>query len=78
MAVGSNLREKIAGRNLIDTSDENKTYGHVTISIGVAAISAEDDSDSIIKRADKALYLAKQSGRNMVCGERDLQPIGKH
>jgi diguanylate cyclase len=78
MAVGSNLREKIAGRNLIDTSDENKSYGHVTISIGAAAISAEDDSNSIIKRADKALYLAKQSGRNKVCGERDLQPIGKH
>lgn len=40
---------------------------NVTISIGVAATMGETDStDSLLKRADEALYEAKQSGRNRV------------
>ena len=40
---------------------------NVTISIGVAATTGETDStDSLLKRADEALYEAKQSGRNRV------------
>ncbi|RJS93590.1 GGDEF domain-containing protein [Salinisphaera sp. Q1T1-3] len=40
----------------------------VTISIGVATLKAEDaDIEAAIKRADAALYCAKQSGRNRVC-----------
>ena len=46
--------------------DENNK-GHVTISLGVAVISSDTDSgDAILKRADEALYRAKESGRNRV------------
>jgi diguanylate cyclase (GGDEF)-like protein len=39
----------------------------LTMSIGVAEFTSEDDSVStIMNRADKALYLAKQNGRNRV------------
>lgn len=40
----------------------------VTVSIGVAAISADDRSaGDLIGRVDKALYRAKDEGRNRVC-----------
>ena len=40
---------------------------NVTVSIGVAAIeSAADTMETILKRADEALYSAKRSGRNRV------------
>jgi diguanylate cyclase (GGDEF)-like protein len=39
----------------------------VTVSIGSAEIRAEDDADSLVSRADRNLYLAKQTGRNRVC-----------
>ena len=38
----------------------------VTISAGVAEMSGEDSPDSLVARADKALYEAKSTGRNRV------------
>lgn len=38
----------------------------VTASIGVAALTQGDDADTLLKRADVALYASKKSGRN--CG----------
>ena len=40
----------------------------ITISAGVAALKEEEKTlDSILRRADQALYRAKQKGRNRVC-----------
>lgn len=39
----------------------------VTVSIGVAVADSQETAINILARADKALYLAKESGRNKVC-----------
>jgi len=48
--------------------------GSVTASFGVAVVRPEEGIDDLLKRADRARYLAKQSGRNRVClaGEHSL------
>ena len=38
--------------------------GRVTVSIGIAELSADDDVRDLIDRADQALYEAKRGGRN--------------
>lgn len=39
---------------------------HITISLGLSFLEKDDTRESIVKRADDALYQAKQSGRNRV------------
>jgi diguanylate cyclase (GGDEF)-like protein len=39
----------------------------VTASLGVAVVDAEDTQQSVLHRADQALYDAKRGGRNRVC-----------
>jgi diguanylate cyclase (GGDEF)-like protein/PAS domain S-box-containing protein len=39
---------------------------HVTISIGGTRVSIGDTSDSVLRRADANLYIAKKSGKNCV------------
>jgi len=53
------IRRAISESNFLNQSK-------VTISCGVAALTIGDSRDTWLKRADKALYQAKQSGRNRV------------
>jgi diguanylate cyclase (GGDEF)-like protein/PAS domain S-box-containing protein len=39
----------------------------VTVSLGVAELRADEPMESLLKRADRALYAAKDHGRNRVC-----------
>jgi len=53
-------------RTLIETSyiiHENEKL-HVTISIGATLVKADDNIESLIKRADTLLYKSKAAGRN--------------
>jgi two-component system, cell cycle response regulator len=65
MLVGERIRQKIAGeRFAIADSDVSIA---VTVSIGICSLSSPDDTaNALIKRADRALYLAKRDGRNRV------------
>ena len=44
----------------------------VTVSVGWATWDGDEDADSLVKRADNALYAAKNDGRNAVRGGHDL------
>jgi two-component system cell cycle response regulator len=44
----------------------------VTVSVGWATWNGEEDADALVKRADKALFVAKRSGRNAVRGAENL------
>ena len=46
--------------------DSRKEHLYVTISLGVATMSSGDTLNSLIAKADEALYEAKRSGRNQV------------
>ncbi len=49
----------------------------ITISCGVASVTAGDTAESLFKRADMALYAAKQQGRNRAEGVRSAALLGK-
>jgi diguanylate cyclase len=66
--VAENIREAVMSKDLIKRST-NERLGRVTISIGVSSWIKDDTSQSMIERADAALYQAKRTGRNKVCIE---------
>lgn len=51
--------------------------GHITISVGFTQVRHSDSPSSAIERADKAVYYAKEHGRNQVCGFEALRAQGK-
>jgi diguanylate cyclase (GGDEF)-like protein len=61
--LADRIRQKIKGRTIQDRTREIT----VTVSAGVTSLSEQDASaDAILQRADEALYLAKQQGRDRV------------
>lgn len=66
--VAERIREQIAGAPF--RIEDGARQVDVTISIGVAALKAEPDiAENMMKRADIALYQAKNAGRNRVVAE---------
>jgi len=61
--VGERLRKAVEETPIfIDKKNIN-----VTISMGLAEFGQEENGEELFKRADSALYEAKESGRNRVC-----------
>ncbi len=61
------MRAAIASAPLVLGGAEQPTTLSITVSIGVGLFAAGDKSlDDILRRADKALYRAKEGGRNRV------------
>ncbi|MCA9547297.1 MAG: GGDEF domain-containing protein, partial [Myxococcales bacterium] len=44
----------------------------ISASVGLAMARPDDDPDRLIDRADRAMYVAKSSGRDRICTEADL------
>ncbi|HDS15619.1 MAG TPA: GGDEF domain-containing protein, partial [Proteobacteria bacterium] len=65
LAVAEHLRQIVASRELRRGRDGSR-LGQVTISLGVAAGQAGADPETVVERADAALYRAKGNGRNRV------------
>ena len=82
--VADRIRETLAGRELVNRTS-GKTLGFVTVSIGVAELQCGETMGSLIDRADKQLYAAKNAGRNRVMPDpesvseqaEDLQPLAE-
>jgi diguanylate cyclase (GGDEF)-like protein len=62
-ALAERIRQSI---EQLEIQDKNACT-RVTISIGVAALEESDTSETMLKRADNALYQAKKEGRNRTC-----------
>jgi len=52
--------------------ESGKAIGSITISLGVAQFKPTETAESLIQRADKALYFAKENGRNKTMTELDI------
>lgn len=72
--MACDLAERIRIRVLADPFIENSTKLFVTVSLGVAEARAGESAESVIRRADQAMYAAKAAGRNRVCTELDIGP----
>ncbi|MCF6194477.1 MAG: GGDEF domain-containing protein [Kangiellaceae bacterium] len=68
MQTADKLRVIVSNKKL-RSNQAKGSLGNVTISIGVATIKSDEDFDSLMDRADKAMYQAKSNGRNKVCGQ---------
>ncbi|MBB4006455.1 sensor domain-containing diguanylate cyclase [Allorhizobium taibaishanense] len=71
-AMADLIRHRIALLGIVH--QKNQPWGHVTVSIGVASLCHDNDpsDDALFVKADQALYLAKNTGRNKVVGSADV------
>ncbi|MGE0230994.1 MAG: GGDEF domain-containing protein [Flavobacteriaceae bacterium] len=68
--LADQIREVIKAKELIKRST-GESLGRVTMSFGVAVYRPDDTPESIIERADAALYTAKRTGRDRVATENE-------
>lgn len=62
--IAENLRSRIEQENVV----LRRQITRITVSIGVASLPLDTkDEDDLIQKADKAMYSAKEKGRNRVC-----------
>ena len=76
VALAEKLRKAVADVRL-DSEGVSKEVRAVTVSIGVAQFRAGEPLKRLVGRADRALYKAKEQGRNQVLSERDIEVHGR-
>jgi diguanylate cyclase len=60
------VAEKIRNRVTAQVYPDNARYYRITLSIGMSAFRSESTLTACIEAADRALYQAKQQGRNRI------------
>lgn len=70
IAVAEDILKRVSEKRFRLTKT-GELVGKITVSGGVAEIREGDTIESVVERADKALYLAKDSGRDNVKSEKD-------
>lgn len=69
---------RVAEKVLMQTEHRHYNYeGHsisVTVSVGMTSVQNDDTLQLLISRADKALYRAKETGRNRLCVDTEHSP----
>lgn len=69
MAAAEDIAERIRmaiSKGNLKNKGTGQDYGTITASLGIAQFSMNELSTDLIQRADQALYIAKESGRNRV------------
>lgn len=67
--LADKVRKSIQEKELLKRST-NQKLGRVTASFGVASLTEDDTSTTLIERSDRCLYIAKNAGRNCVINEK--------
>jgi len=68
MEVAEKIRTSLA-KHPLKLKGSKKSIGKVTMSIGISSFKIDDSIESLIERADKAMYRAKDNGRNQIMTE---------
>ncbi len=77
MSVAQQVAERVRERVASEASHYDGHAIYVTVSQGIAEATGEDTVESLIARADQALYEAKRAGRDrVVLSGRGLSPEG--
>ncbi|KZL17585.1 Response regulator PleD [Pseudovibrio axinellae] len=66
--VAEKVRKNVVAKELVKRST-GENLGRITISIGISTFRPGDSAESMVSRADLALYAAKKAGRNLVRSE---------
>jgi diguanylate cyclase len=72
--LAEQIRAAVAA-GYIQTGEGGPIKGRVTLSIGVAVADAQDTLETLLTRADAALYQAKREGRNRTCVAPTRSPV---
>jgi diguanylate cyclase len=70
IVIGRRLGKLVAGKKVVNRRT-GLTLGQVTLSIGVAQYRPGETAAELVHRADEAMYMAKEAGRNCVIGDDD-------
>ena len=69
LGVAERVRQGVAQASFAPEGAPAGEQTHLTLSLGAATLGPGEGAESLVRRADGALYAAKQAGRNMVAAE---------